>query len=129
MDRKTIRILVAEDDDFTRLQLIEFLDGAGYDTLAARDGSKARHLIDDPDGIDVLVTDVNMPGSHGISVVRHLRELHPGVPVVFVTGQPEQVEGRMLSAPFAQFLKHFKLSDLVASVSKMLETDTEPVPS
>ncbi|TLU70485.1 response regulator [Lichenicoccus roseus] len=129
MDRKTIRILVAEDDDFTRLLLIEFLDGAGYDTLAARDGSKARHLIDDPDGIDVLVTDVNMPGSHGISVARHLRELRPGVPVVFVTGQPEQVEGRKLFAPFAQFPEHFNLSDLVESVSKMLDTDTEPVPS
>ena len=120
MAHKGIRVLIAEDDDFIRLLLVEFLDAAGFDVLAARDGSEAHHLIEDPDGVDVLVSDFNMPGSHGLSVAKHLREMHPGVPVVFVTGRPEQVEGRELAPPFLCFTKPFRLKEVVDAVQEML---------
>ena len=69
--------------------LAETLCNAGFDVTATCTGDEAAILIMQ-DGFDLLLTDVTMPGAiDGIGLAEHAREVHPGLPVVFVSGRPE----------------------------------------
>nr|WP_321985507.1 response regulator [uncultured Lichenicoccus sp.] len=121
MKHGTARVLIAEDDEFIRLMLVEVLDGAGFDILEAKDGREALHLIDDLDDIDVLVSDINMPGSTGFEVAAHLREVHPGIPVILVSGRVDLLHKNSLTQPFRCLAKPFTLRSIVAAVQDMLD--------
>jgi CheY-like chemotaxis protein len=81
------RVLVAEDEALIALSLADLLEAEGYDVALAPDGADAldaaRRL---GDGLDVLVTDLNMPRLGGEALIRELRAERPGLPVVVVTG-------------------------------------------
>ncbi len=120
MDQPLVRVLVAEDEEFIRLLLVEALDEAGYEILEARDGSEALQLIDDPDGVDVLVSDINMPGSDGIVVAQYVREVHPDLPVLLVSGRHDLLQNDRFPQPFRAFPKPFRLEAIVQAVHEML---------
>lgn len=78
------RILLAEDDRAVRLALSALLSGAGYEVESARDGEEAvRRFRADPP--DLVVLDVMMPGTDGLSACRRIRETDAETPVVFLT--------------------------------------------
>ena len=130
MTKSAIRVLVAEDEEFSRLLLMEALDDAGFEILEARDGYEALRLMDDPDGVEIVVSDINMPGCDGFAVVKRLREIHPGVPVILVTGRPDQLLSGAVAQPVRSFHKPFKLAAIVEAVQDMLASrargDTRP---
>jgi CheY-like chemotaxis protein len=81
------RIVVVEDDDVVRHMTVSLLKRAGYDVTAVRDGSRALVLADEFAGqIDVLVTDVVMPGMSGTEVADHFMEHAPMAGVVLLSG-------------------------------------------
>ncbi len=81
------RILVVEDDDVVRHMTVSLLKRAGYDVTAVRDGARALGLVNEFAGqIDVLVTDVVMPGMSGTEVADHFIEHAPMVGVVLLSG-------------------------------------------
>lgn len=57
----------------------------------AHDGAEAFLLMEDPDFVDLVVTDYNMPGFNGVDVVRRARERHPAIPVLFVSARVDIV--------------------------------------
>ena len=120
MSKPPIRVLVAEDEMFIRLLLVEALEDAGYDILEAKDGLDALRLIENPDGVELVVSDINMPGASGLEVVRHLRQIHPDIPVVLVSGRHEQLGGQPVSDPLRRFSKPFRLASVVDAVGEML---------
>jgi CheY-like chemotaxis protein len=63
-----ILVLVAEDDPVIGMALVETLEDAGYDVLEAQHGRDAIALIDDPDHVEQIVTNLNMPGHDGVEV-------------------------------------------------------------
>src|SRR5690606_13226563 len=71
-------ILLAEDDRDLRLFLGEVLDGAGYRVRAVASGAEALHALRDRE-IDLVVTDLIMPGASGSDVLQVARELRPDV--------------------------------------------------
>jgi DNA-binding NtrC family response regulator len=77
-------ILVAEDQESARESLVELLRGEGYEVHQAADGSKAMALIDELD-IDVVLTDLKMPGADGLAVLEHVRDVSPQTLVVLMT--------------------------------------------
>ena len=77
-------ILVAEDQESARESLVELLRGEGYEVHEAADGSKAMALIDELD-IDVVLTDLKMPGADGLAVLEHVRDVSPQTLVVLMT--------------------------------------------
>ena len=83
----TERVLIAEDEAMIALTLSDILEAEGYEVTIAGDGAKAlaraRQL---GDALDVLVTDLNMPGMSGEDLIRVLRADRPELPVVVVTG-------------------------------------------
>ncbi|MBA3670548.1 MAG: response regulator, partial [Gemmatimonadaceae bacterium] len=85
-------ILLAEDDDAVRAIAAEALTRAGYRVLAARDGASALAIATTHDGpIDLLLTDVIMPGMNGRELAERLSLLRPGLPVLFASGYTDNV--------------------------------------
>ena len=84
------RLLVVEDEFLTRLALAEVLSNEGFEVFEAATGDEAVELIDDPDGFDAVVTDINMPGKRdGIAVAEYARQRHPMIPIIYCTGRPD----------------------------------------
>jgi two-component system response regulator AtoC len=77
-------ILVADDDAALRELAVEILTDAGYDLLTARDGVEAIAIMN-KGGVDLVVTDMRMPGGTGMDVVRAAQRRSPSPPVVLLT--------------------------------------------
>ena len=102
-------VLLVEDEGLIRSTLAETLEDAGYTVVAAENGDAACDLLKGRGGFDVLLTDIQMPGSaDGIEVARDFHERHPDRPVVFMTGRPDMLSRmgrlsrceRLLRKPF-----------------------------
>ena len=78
------RILVAEDDEGVRTFLVEALEGVGHDVVAAPDGLAAIEILRGG-GIELLLTDLRMPGADGMAVVRVARAEEADVEVIILT--------------------------------------------
>jgi DNA-binding NtrC family response regulator len=78
-------ILVVEDQQSARESMAELLRGEGYEVLEAPDGDTAITLIDKLD-IDLVLLDLVLPGSDGITVLQHIRERSPQTLVILMTG-------------------------------------------
>ncbi len=83
------RVLLIEDDDDNRELMGEVLQDAGYQVVLAASGAAGLRTLAEH-SIDVLVTDVGMPGMGGLEVARAAKEIAPTVPVVVVTGYAER---------------------------------------
>ena len=77
-------VLVVEDQTSARESLSELLRGEGYDVHEAADGKVGIDLIDKLD-LDIVLTDLMMPGADGIEVLKHAREVSPQTLVILMT--------------------------------------------
>jgi two-component system, cell cycle sensor histidine kinase and response regulator CckA len=112
-------ILLAEDDDIVRDVAVRMLTGAGYTVVPARYGSEALELAERHD-IDLLLTDVVMPGLSGPETARALRERLPTLPVLFMSGYAPETEGSVVGAELIR--KPFQPRELLAAVRHALST-------
>jgi signal transduction histidine kinase/ActR/RegA family two-component response regulator len=80
------RILLVDDEPMVRETLAAALREAGYVVEVAVDGAAALDLLDEPVPVDVLVTDLSMPGIDGLAVIRRAQRQRPGLPAVLLTG-------------------------------------------
>jgi CheY-like chemotaxis protein len=86
------RILVVDDEPQVRAILVRTLRADGHDVVEAVDGRSAIACFEEVGGaIDLLVTDLVMPGVGGRELVRELTLRSPGLPVVWVSGHPREV--------------------------------------
>lgn len=99
-------VLIVEDEPLIAQLAREEFEDAGYDTLAAANGEDAIRLLAAAVRIDLLFTDIRLPGSlDGWSIAERARGLHPTLPVIYATGYadeaPRVVEGgRMFRKPY-----------------------------
>lgn len=83
-----IRVLVVEDETMIRLSIAEFLRDEGFSVLEASHASEAQHLLIEPDTVDAVFTDVQMPGAmDGVELASWLRSQHPEVAVLLTSGR------------------------------------------
>ena len=83
-------ILLVEDEEMVRELAIESLQGYGYTILDAPNGEKALAICECHEGkIDLLVTDLVMPGMNGIELARRVLDSRPGIPILFMSGYSE----------------------------------------
>ncbi|MCM2258211.1 MAG: PAS domain S-box protein [Vicinamibacteria bacterium] len=121
--RVAATVLLAEDEDALRELTEEVLTEAGYEVLAAPDAARALELAAAHSGpIDLLLTDVVMPGADGAELAARLRESRPEVRVLFVSGYSEDVvsEAGRLDPGVALLAKPFTTSDLLQHVAQAL---------
>ena len=79
------RILIIDDDDILREILALTLQRVGHDVLQAGDGRLAADIIE-ATPVDLVITDIIMPGQEGIETIQQLKRLHPTLPVIAMSG-------------------------------------------
>lgn len=114
-------ILVVEDNDFVRMQIVTFLKGAGYETLEATDGDKALEIM--TDDVALAVVDVRMEPMGGFDFVDILHEDGYAVPVIIVTGDQDSdlLERAGKHGVQAVLLKPVQKDRLISSVNRLIE--------
>jgi signal transduction histidine kinase/CheY-like chemotaxis protein len=116
------RVLVVEDEDGIRRLMVEILRGCGYTVLSARDGEHALGLLRATrDPIELLLSDVVMPGLGGHELARAARESHPGIRVLLTSGYDDSV-GDDDQFPF--LAKPFDAMALARSVRDVIDGKT-----
>ena len=117
-------VLVVEDESNVRALVAEALREQGYEVLEAADGPSGLRLLLSGKRVDVLVTDVGLPGLNGRQLADAARERRPGLPVLFITGYAgHALEGQL--APGMQVIgKPFALDALTTKIRAMLETSS-----
>jgi CheY-like chemotaxis protein len=116
-------VLVVDDVAAIRSLIVEVLAHAGYATIEAADGPGALEILQSGAQVDLLVTDVGLPGGiNGRQVADAGRAVRPGLKVLFITGYAESaVVGNGALEPWMQLLtKPFMMEALAARVREML---------
>ncbi|MFT9131717.1 MAG: response regulator [Zymomonas mobilis subsp. pomaceae] len=115
------KILLVEDEETVRNVAGFGLKRQGYDVLTAENGEEALSLLKDNSKIDLLISDVVMPGMDGPTLGSEARKLRPDLPVLFISGYAEEQLRRSISLEHVAFLpKPFSIQDLAIAVGKVL---------
>jgi signal transduction histidine kinase/CheY-like chemotaxis protein len=113
-------VLLVEDEPAARTLVRRQLERLGYRVTPAANAEEAIALAADPD-IDLLVTDVVMPGLSGPELAQKLRATHPGLPVMFISGNPGQDVSSSLLDPERNLLrKPFRSEALARMIREIL---------
>jgi CheY-like chemotaxis protein len=118
-------ILVAEDDEQVRATVVELLGDLGYSVLKAKDAASALTVIESGSPIDLLFTDVVMPGTLKSSeLARQARERIPGLAVLFTSGYTENsiVHGGRLDAGVELLSKPYSREALARKIRHVLDS-------
>ncbi len=117
-------VLLVEDAAEVRRVTARILRGLGYRVIEAADAKEAieqaaRHIAE----IEMLVTDIVLPGLDGVSLAEQLQEAHPGMPVLFLSGYADEDRlQRIRRRPNSAFLpKPFATTDLAQHVRALLD--------
>jgi len=82
--------LVVDDDEAIRSYIQSILHSENFETLEAEDGGQALEIVRMLDGgVDLIVSDIQMPGGDGITFAKAVRASYPFVPVILVSGSAE----------------------------------------
>jgi CheY-like chemotaxis protein len=124
MDRKTI--MVVDDSDDIRELTKTYLQSQGYHVISAASGEDALVLLNRHGDIDLLFTDIIMPGGmNGLQLIEQVRALQPEVPVLVTTGYMEDLTtATETGRPLDILGKPFKLAELAARVRQALDERT-----
>lgn len=112
------RILLADDDATTRDLVRRALEADGHTVVATQDGSEALDKLSAGTAVDVLVTDVQMPGMDGVALAARVTELVPGLAVVLMSGFADQLDKAksLKAARVATLSKPFTLEQVKTAV-------------
>jgi PAS domain S-box-containing protein len=115
-------VLVVEDEPVVRGVIVEMLQDQGYRTLQAVDGPSGLRLLRLNQRIDLLVTDVGLPGMNGRQLADQARETRPGLKILFITGYAENVAiaKGFLQPGMEMITKPFDLDNLSQRVREMV---------
>ena len=116
-------ILVIDDEPLVRMLVVETLEESGYRVLEASDGPSGLQLLHSAGHVDLLVTDVGLPGGmNGREVADAARAVRPNLRILFVTGYAENaVVGNGLLDPGMQVLtKPFLNAALLNKVHELI---------
>ena len=121
---RTRTVLVVDDEEVIRRLAAEALRDDGYAVLEAADGEAALRILRSGKRIDLLVTDVGLPGLNGRQLAEAARESRPGLPVLMITGYAGAMPiDLVLPAGMQVLAKPFALEALTDSVSALLAAD------
>jgi len=115
-------VLVVEDNDLVRMLTVEVLEEIGYQVLQAEDAEQALPILQGDTAIDLLLTDVGLPGMNGEELAQAARQARPDLPILFATGFAEivHIDGSELATRMSMIAKPFSIDALRDKVNGML---------
>nr|WP_153221083.1 PAS domain-containing sensor histidine kinase [Pseudomonas sp. SZ57] len=117
-------ILVVDDEPAVRLLIVELLEDLGYVVLQAERGADALTILQSKAAIDLLITDVGLPGGmNGRQVADAARDVRPDLKILFVTGYAENaaLAHDTLEPGMHVLPKPFAIAELIGRVTELLE--------
>lgn len=116
------KILVVEDNDFVRMQIVRFLGEAGYDVVESPDAVNALESMND--NIALAIVDIRMEPIDGFEFIRTLRGREDHTPVILVTGDqnPDLLNESAKWGVAAVLMKPVQRDRLVKAVTRTLQT-------
>jgi DNA-binding NtrC family response regulator len=116
------KILVVDDDEQLREDVVEMLQRDGYDVIDVGSGEEALVKLKNED-VDVILTDLMMPGIDGMEVLRQSKKIKPAVRVIMITGfgTIENAVDAMKEGASDYISKPFKIGEVQATVKRALE--------
>src|SRR4030042_521565 len=121
-DTNSGKILLVDDEPNAIKVLSAILSDAGYDVIESQNGEKEIKMISKKD-VDVVITDLKMPGTDGMQLFDYLIENYPDVPVIFLTayGTVETAVNAMTRGAFYYFIKPPDYLQLKSIIAKAVE--------
>jgi len=116
------RILIVDDEEQMRELLVKVLDKNGYQVSAAGDGEQALALLE-KEPVDLVVTDVRLPGIGGLEALKAIKELNPEIVVIIMTafGSIDQAVQAVKEGAYDYINKPFKIDEMLLTMEKALE--------
>ena len=114
-------VLVAEDNDFVRMQRVKFLSDAGCEVVEATDGNQAIELMD-AHSIELALVDVRMEPVDGFGFIKTIRGKNINIPVILVTGDnnPDLLEQAQTWGVGAVLIKPVQKDRLLKTAERTL---------
>ena len=115
-------VLVVEDEPVVRGIILEMLHEEGYRTLEAVDGPSGLQILRANERVDLLITDVGLPGMNGRQLADQARETRPGLKILFITGYAESaaIADGFLQPGMEMITKPFDLNNLSRQIRAMV---------
>ena len=114
-------ILLVEDELALRTATVDFLESRGYHVLQAADAANALTLSESQEKIDLLLTDLVMPGLGGAELSRMIIERRPGIALIYMSGFTEHTLREELAPGSVLLQKPFSLLTLATTIRQVLE--------
>ncbi|HXC54879.1 MAG TPA: PAS domain-containing protein [Rhizomicrobium sp.] len=108
-------VLVVEDEAVVRLLIVEVLNDLGYRALEAADGPSALRILQSQQRIDLLVSDIGLPGLNGRQLADAARATRPDLKVLFMTGYAENAAGSAFLEPGMAIIAKPVMMDVLAA--------------
>jgi len=117
-------VLIVEDDPAVRVLVSAVLSELGYAFVEAGDADSALPILNSAQRIDLLISDVGLPGMNGRQLAEVGRQYRPGLKVLFITGYAEHaaVRGGFLDSGMQMITKPFTFDLLTAKVREMIKS-------
>ena len=114
------RILVVDDEENARMALSKILTHDGYEVASAKNGLDALNFLRS-NGVELIITDLNMPEMDGLMFLRELNRSHPASNVIMITayGEVESYLEAMTLGAFEYINKPVKYDDLKKVINKI----------
>src|SRR5688572_32623221 len=121
MAQTKARILHVDDHQDTRLMMAALLQDCGYGVLTAGSVAEGLELAKDI-AFDLYILDVRLPDGTGVELCQKLREMHPGIPIIYYSayGEPAEVEGALAICGDAYLKKPVCIADIEDLVASLL---------
>jgi signal transduction histidine kinase len=118
---RAARLLVIEDEPEVQSVLADMLREAGYGVVVAKDGVEGLDRCESEE-VDLVLSDISMPGISGWDVAARLRARRPHIPIGFVTGWGDQLDPERLARAGVDFVvaKPFQAHDLLRHVAQVV---------
>ena len=115
-------VVVVEDDPAVRMLVLNVLAELGYRAFEAEDARSALPLLESPMRVDLLVTDVGLPGMNGRQLAEIARQQRPGLKVLFMTGYAEKAAERQgfLEPGMDLMAKPFSIEEMAQKIRQMI---------
>lgn len=118
-------VVVVEDDPAVRMLVVNVLDELGYTAHQAADARTALPLLESDLRVDLLVTDVGLPGMNGRQLAEIARQHRPGLRILFMTGYAQKATERqgLLEDGMDMVAKPFSIDLLATKIRSMISVD------
>ena len=124
-EQVSMTVLVVDDDAHIRSSIGKFLIARGHTVIEAADGEKAVEVVKSQ-AVDIVITDVKMPGMDGFEVLRRVRSIAPEIEAIVITGvkESENAFRALREGAFDFFSKPFKVEDLNVAIQRTVRYQT-----